>query len=55
MRVLAIDASLRKTGVAVIEASAGKFQALYFGVIQQCERRFRCPPAWWRFGIGWRS
>ncbi|HEX4666082.1 MAG TPA: crossover junction endodeoxyribonuclease RuvC [Chthoniobacterales bacterium] len=35
MRVLAIDASLRKTGVAVIDANGGgKFQALYFGVIQ---------------------
>ena len=34
MRVLAIDASLRKTGVAVIDANgSGKFQALYFGVI----------------------
>ncbi len=34
MRVLAIDASLRNTGVAVIDANgAGKFQALYFGVI----------------------
>jgi crossover junction endodeoxyribonuclease RuvC len=34
MRVLAIDASLRNSGVAVIEANgAGKFQALYFGVI----------------------
>jgi len=34
MRVLAIDASLRNTGVAVIEVDAsGKFQALYFGVI----------------------
>ena len=34
MRVLAIDASLRKTGVAVIDANGvGKFQALYFGVI----------------------
>jgi crossover junction endodeoxyribonuclease RuvC len=34
MRVLAIDASLRKTGVAVIDATGGgNFQALYFGVI----------------------
>ena len=33
MRVLAIDASLRNTGVAVIEGGAGKFQALYFGII----------------------
>jgi crossover junction endodeoxyribonuclease RuvC len=35
MRVLAIDASLRKTGVAIIEANGnGKFQSLYFGLIQ---------------------
>ncbi len=34
MRVLSIDASLRNTGVAVIDANGGgKFQALYFGVI----------------------
>ena len=34
MRVLAIDASLRNSGVAIIEAGAGgKFQALHFGVI----------------------
>src|SRR5262245_7368258 len=34
MRVLAIDASLRNTGVAIVEANGGgKFQALYFGVI----------------------
>jgi crossover junction endodeoxyribonuclease RuvC len=33
MRVLAIDASLRNTGVAVIDGGAGKFQALYFGII----------------------
>jgi crossover junction endodeoxyribonuclease RuvC len=34
MRVLAIDASLRNTGVAVIDGNgSGKFQALYFGVI----------------------
>lgn len=33
MRVLAIDASLRKSGVAIVEASAGKQRALYFGVI----------------------
>jgi crossover junction endodeoxyribonuclease RuvC len=34
MRVLAIDASLRNSGVAVIDANGGgKFQALYFGVI----------------------
>src|SRR4030095_11608597 len=34
MRVLAIDASLRRTGVAVIEAGAGNPRALYFGVIE---------------------
>src|SRR5256885_367122 len=33
MRVLAIDASLRNTGVAVIDAANGKARALYFGVI----------------------
>jgi crossover junction endodeoxyribonuclease RuvC len=33
MRVLAIDASLRNTGVAVIEANGGKPRALYYGVI----------------------
>ena len=31
MRVLAIDASLRNTGVAVIDANGGKPRALYFG------------------------
>ncbi len=34
MRVLAIDASLRCSGVAVVDAGAGKPRALYFGVIQ---------------------
>ncbi|MFN2508966.1 MAG: crossover junction endodeoxyribonuclease RuvC, partial [Chthoniobacterales bacterium] len=35
MRVLAIDASLRSSGVAIIEASANaKHRALYFGVIE---------------------
>jgi len=33
MRVLAIDASLRNCGVAIIEVSGGKFKTLYFGVI----------------------
>ena len=34
MRVLAIDASLRNTGVAVIDVNGtGMFQALYFGVV----------------------
>ena len=35
MRVLAIDASLRKSGVAIIDARAGgQFQALHVGTIQ---------------------
>lgn len=35
MRVLSIDASLRSTGVAVIDANGGgKFKALYFGIIR---------------------
>jgi crossover junction endodeoxyribonuclease RuvC len=33
MRVLAIDASLRSTGVAVIDANSGQPRALYFGII----------------------
>jgi crossover junction endodeoxyribonuclease RuvC len=33
MRVLAIDASLRNTGVAVVDASNGKMHALYYGTI----------------------
>ena len=33
MRVLAIDASLRNTGVAIVDAASGKARALYFGVI----------------------
>jgi len=33
MRVLSIDASLRHTGVAVIDANSGKPRVLYFGVI----------------------
>jgi crossover junction endodeoxyribonuclease RuvC len=33
MRVLAIDASLRNTGVAVVDACNGKARALYFGTI----------------------
>jgi crossover junction endodeoxyribonuclease RuvC len=37
MRVLSIDASLRNTGVAVIEANAGKPRALYFGVINNAK------------------
>jgi crossover junction endodeoxyribonuclease RuvC len=34
MRVLAIDCSLRSTGVAIIDANGGKPQVLYFGLIQ---------------------
>lgn len=34
MRVLAIDASLRNTGVAIIDADEGKARALYFGTIR---------------------
>lgn len=33
MRVLAIDASLRNTGVAILETNGGKPRALYFGSI----------------------
>ena len=33
MRILSIDASLRNTGVAVIDANGGKPRALYYGVI----------------------
>ena len=39
MRVLAIDASLRSSGVAIIEPNGGgKFHALHFGVIHNAER-----------------
>jgi crossover junction endodeoxyribonuclease RuvC len=34
MRVLAIDASLRNTGVAIIDANNGGARALYFGTIR---------------------
>ena len=34
MRVLAIDASLRNTGVAIIDTNNGKARALYFGTIR---------------------
>jgi len=33
MRVIAIDASLRKTGVAIVDAANGKARVLYFGAI----------------------
>lgn len=33
MRVLAIDASLRNTGVAVVDGRDGRLRALYFGII----------------------
>ncbi|MFL6583049.1 MAG: crossover junction endodeoxyribonuclease RuvC [Chthoniobacterales bacterium] len=34
MRVLAIDASLRSSGVAVLESAGGQNRALYFGTIR---------------------
>ncbi|MDQ6810078.1 MAG: crossover junction endodeoxyribonuclease RuvC [Verrucomicrobiota bacterium] len=34
MRVLAIDASLRSTGVAIVDANGSKPRALYFGLIE---------------------
>ncbi|MGI8820961.1 MAG: crossover junction endodeoxyribonuclease RuvC [Chthoniobacterales bacterium] len=34
MRVLAIDCSLRCSGVAIVDANGGKPRALYFGIIQ---------------------
>ena len=34
MRVLAIDVSLRSSGVAIVETIGGKQRALYFGLIQ---------------------
>lgn len=37
MRVLAIDASLRNTGVAILDANSGKARALYFGTIQNAQ------------------
>src|SRR6266571_4132381 len=33
MRVLAIDASLRNTGVAIVDANNGRPRSLYFGII----------------------
>ncbi len=33
MRVLAIDASLRNTGVAIVDGNNGKLRALYYGTI----------------------
>lgn len=33
MRVLAIDASLRNSGVAIVDGTNGKMRALYFGTI----------------------
>jgi crossover junction endodeoxyribonuclease RuvC len=33
MRVLAIDSSLRNTGVAVVESNGSKLRALHFGII----------------------
>src|SRR5256886_13416691 len=37
MRVLSIDASLRNTGVAIIDADHGKARALYYGVIHNAK------------------
>ena len=37
MRVLAIDASLRNTGVAIVDANNGKARALYFGTIHNAQ------------------
>lgn len=37
MRVLAIDASLRSSGVAIVEGEGGKVRAIYFGVIQNAK------------------
>ena len=37
MRVLSIDASLRNTGVAVIDGNGGKPRVLYFGVIHNAK------------------
>src|SRR3979411_1149056 len=34
MRVLAIDASLRNTGVAIVDANNGKPRSVYFGTIR---------------------
>jgi len=38
MRVLAIDCSLRSSGVAIIDATNGKARALYYGVIQNATK-----------------
>jgi crossover junction endodeoxyribonuclease RuvC len=37
MRVLAIDASLRKTGVAIVDGNGGKPAALYYGIIHNSD------------------
>ncbi len=37
MRVLAIDASLRNTGVAIVDVAGGKTRALYHGVIHNAK------------------
>src|SRR5437588_734232 len=38
MRVLAIDCSLRSSGVAIIDATNGKARALYYGVIHNATK-----------------
>src|SRR5438105_5546306 len=37
MRLLAIDASLRNTGVAIVDRNNGKTRALYFGAIHNAQ------------------
>ncbi|HET9417851.1 MAG TPA: crossover junction endodeoxyribonuclease RuvC [Chthoniobacterales bacterium] len=37
MRVLSIDASLRNTGVAIVETDNGTTRALYYGTIRNCD------------------
>jgi len=41
MRVLAIDASLRNTGVAIVDANNGKLQSVYFGTIHNNKSALR--------------
>ena len=38
MRVLAVDCSLRSSGVAIIDATNGNARALYYGVIQNATK-----------------
>src|SRR2546429_8948073 len=41
MRVLAVDASLRNTGVAIVDANNGKPRCIYFGTIRNASS-MRC-------------